>query len=112
MRDMPTAPKRRCGKCRAIVSGRCSCDEKRRGRHRPFARKVYNSKAFKLLRERVYERDEATCALCGEPVPWDDYHCDHKQDIARRPDLAYDEDNLQVMHAACHWRKTTGAAAG
>jgi 5-methylcytosine-specific restriction endonuclease McrA len=39
-------------------------------------------------------------------VEWSDYHCDHVQPLDQRPDLAFDEANLQVMHARCHRRKT------
>ena len=107
---MPTSAKRRCGKCKRVVHGACpDCTKQReaaRNERRPEQLKVYKSDAFQRLREVVYERDASICAWCGQVVSWKDYHCDHRVDISVRPDLAYDEDNLQTMHSACHGAKS------
>ena len=112
---MPWSAKRRC-KCGRLVRGECEACRATNQREydaqrdqtpeRQHAKRVYANPAWEALRRRVYQRDSATCADCGRLVEWSDYHCDHIQPLDQRPDLAFDEANLQVMHARCHRRKT------
>lgn len=54
----------------------------------------------------VYERDEATCGICGEHVLWAEYHLDHIVPLARGGTHEYA--NVQVSHARCNIRKGAG----
>lgn len=56
-----------------------------------------------VSRREVYERDEATCGICGTHVDWEDFHVDHIVPLSRGGTHTYD--NVQCAHAECNQRK-------
>ena len=74
---------------------------------RPF----YNSRAWKIVRDRVKQRDGGLCVICrdhGLVVPGSDV--DHIRPLAERPDLGLVEDNLRLLCKSCHSVITQAAA--
>ncbi len=56
-----------------------------------------------IVRDRVYERDEGVCYLCGFGVDPDDWHLDHIISLANGGTNTYD--NVAVTHPACNLKK-------
>ena len=69
----------------------------------------YNDAKWHRVRNRVRKRwriDNRPCGYCGEPIDWSARPIvDHIINRKERPDLAYDDNNLQVVHHACNTRK-------
>jgi len=62
--------------------------------------KIYNSRRWKEIREVALLRDSFFCVMCkkeGNDVLASEVH--HLKELADRPDLAYDLDNLESI---CH----------
>jgi 5-methylcytosine-specific restriction enzyme A len=70
--------------------------------HDPF----YNLNRWKLARAAAKQRDGYSCTHCGRTgVPLD---VDHIIGWRRRPDLAFELDNLRTLCRRCHNQRTHG----
>lgn len=101
---MPTAALARCPRCGCLqrTRGLCRvCRPTHRHTH-PDAKKIYNSRAWKLLRDQVLS-EEPVCRACRAPSP---VEVDHIVAIIRAPHLALDRANLQALCGSCHSIKT------
>jgi 5-methylcytosine-specific restriction endonuclease McrA len=67
------------------------------------SKRVQSSKRWKALRLRVLRRDNWQCVQCGARGR---VEVDHILPVRDRPDLAFDEDNLQTLCRRHHSRKT------
>jgi len=77
-------------------------DEGRIERHRFYGRTAWaRCRALKLRRNPLCER-----CLREEGKTVEARHVHHIQDLAERPDLAYDLDNLESLCHPCHSRET------
>lgn len=75
---------------------------------RPTARSpLYKTKRWQILRIKVLVRDTYTCQMCGTILrdgrssPYSAV-VDHLQPAGLRPDLFFDEGNLQAVCKSCH----------
>lgn len=57
-----------------------------------------------INRYDIYERDNGTCRLCGEPVDKDNFHLDHI--VPRLLGGVHRPENVQIAHPACNVRKS------
>jgi 5-methylcytosine-specific restriction endonuclease McrA len=53
--------------------------------------------------QRVFERDEGICGICGGEVDREDFHVDHMVPLAKGGKHSYA--NVQLAHPACNLRK-------
>ena len=65
---------------------------------------LYNSSAWRKLRQLVWQRDSYTCQLCGATDT--QLVADHVQPHRGNTDLFYEMDNLVTLCKACHDYKT------
>ena len=70
----------------------------------------YQSSAWRAVRAKVlakWKREGRPCGYCGAGLTWKkgEQIVDHIENRRRRPDLALDMRNLQVVHHACNTRK-------
>lgn len=68
------------------------------------SKRVTRGPRWKTLRMAVLERDGFKCRFCG--ANRGRLEIDHIEPVRRRPDLAYNQLNLQVLCRACHSGKT------
>lgn len=83
-------------------------------------RKFYDSKGWKLTREKIKKRDNYECQECKRQgklfLDTNQYSerakrkkiqlvVDHIEELEDRPDLALDEENLQTLCVNCHNKK-------
>lgn len=62
----------------------------------------YNTARWKALREQQLQ-DEPLCRYCEEQGRVQSANtADHIEPVAERPDLAFDQDNLQSLCGTCH----------
>lgn len=112
---MPRAP-RRCpgnsGTCTNLITNRRHCDEctVNWAGARTASSRATSSWEWQQLRERILERDGRECQLRYRGI------CigyatvvDKKKPAARRPDLVYDENNLQAACDPCNEHKARTA---
>lgn len=66
--------------------------------------KIYQSKVFRAVREKVLVRDSYTCQNCGRIVQGKEAHVDHivPLELGGAP---FDETNLRVLCARCNGKK-------
>ena len=65
---------------------------------------IYNSSRWRMLRIRVFQRDDYRCCSCGKPGP---FECDHIVPLHKNPKQdPYDPDGLQTLCRGCHIEKT------
>jgi 5-methylcytosine-specific restriction endonuclease McrA len=57
----------------------------------------------RISRQRVFERDEGICGICGDPVDRDDFHIDHVISLSKGGKHSYG--NVQVAHPSCNIAK-------
>jgi 5-methylcytosine-specific restriction enzyme A len=73
-----------------------------------YAKKFYNSKAWKKCRESYIPKVFGLCEHCGEPG----YILDHIKEITpdniTNPNITLNHDNLQFLCLECHNTKTFG----
>ncbi len=101
---MPIAAASRCPRCGLLQRSRglCrGCQRTRRYTH-PDAKKIYNSRAWRLLRDQVLS-EEPVCRECRTPGLLE---VDHIIPISRAPHLALVRSNLQALCGSCHAIKT------
>lgn len=70
--------------------------------HATNGRRLRETKRWRIVRNRVLQRDGYICRLCsrfGEYV-------DHINPAEEFPSLFWDEGNLQTLCASCHGKKT------
>lgn len=70
------------------------------------------SRKWRELRARLYERDrraDARCWICGQPIDYraaplspDSWEPDHVVPVAADPDRAFDPGNIRAAHCACN----------
>ncbi|CAK7084277.1 HNH endonuclease [Tissierella sp.] len=82
---------------------------------KPYAKKFYNSKAWRKCRESYIAKVHRLCEQClknGKHEPG--YIVDHIEEITpeniNNPDITLNHDNLQYLCLTCHNRKTFGSA--
>lgn len=67
-----------------------------------FAKRIYNSKAWKDCREAYYQSQHGICERCG--APGDEVH--HKRSLTpvniNDPEIVYGWSNLELLCRACH----------
>lgn len=84
--------------------------------------KFYNSKRWRNLERIIYERDEGKCQMCGEHVEMIfittkhggyyrihgavDHIVELNETNINNPEIAYGENNLQLLCHDCHNTKT------
>ncbi len=83
-------------------------------------RKFYDSKPWKILREKIKKRDNYECQECKRKgrvtIDTNEYSesakrkkimlvVDHIKEIEGYPELALDEDNLETLCVTCHNKK-------
>lgn len=69
--------------------------------------KIYNSKKWKVVREKAIIRDNMMCQEClRNGIHTQGKEVDHIIELSDRPDLAYDLDNLEYLCVPCHRKKT------
>lgn len=85
----------------------------------PSHRLVYKDKRWEPLRRATFRRDNHTCQICGKLVRHevDRNHphkgiCDHIVPLSKDLGLAFEIDNLQTLHKACHDRHKQGQDKG
>jgi 5-methylcytosine-specific restriction enzyme A len=71
-----------------------------------YAKRFYNSKAWKLCRESYITKVFGMCEHCGSPG----YILDHIEEITlsniNDPNITLNHDNLQYLCLPCHNKKT------
>lgn len=74
--------------------------------------KVYNSKAWREVRDYVIKRQHGLCARCKLNPAREVHHIQHLTDINYTDDLvAYNPDNLEALCPACHNEEHFGRGA-
>ena len=75
---------------------------------------IYNDRRWKQLRQECWRLANGLCASCGKLVKVDGdqfdpdyYECNHIVPLDEDLGLAFDIDNLECLHRACHRVKTT-----
>lgn len=117
---MPQRPRTVCREpgCKALTSGTyCAehlLENKEIEQHREYDRRrredpyraIYKTARWERLRERILRRDPLCqiATLCGGTAP--STVVDHVIPVRQRPDLAWDEQNLQGACKRDHDRKT------
>ena len=84
---------------------------------RDFAKRFYNSKAWKLCRKSFIALrisvDGGMCQHCRVELG---YICDHIEELTPDniddPDISLSHDNLQYLCLVCHNKKTFGSGEG
>lgn len=99
---MPVAASSRCPRCRTLQSRPGLCPACKRSGVDGYAKTIYNSRAWKLLRDQVLS-EEPLCRVCRAAVP---FEVDHITPIAVAPARALDRSNLQALCPPCHSEKT------
>lgn len=68
---------------------------------------IYSTPLWDRLRYEVLERDGRQCAACkSTDVDGVGIHVDHIHPVSKRPDLAFNIDNLQVLCGQCNRGKS------
>lgn len=75
---------------------------KRKRDRKPSSKDVERTPEWKALRHVAFERYGRVCAKCGAK---DELHVDHVIPKYRRPDLALDLGNLQILCRRCNFAK-------
>jgi len=101
---MPIAAASRCPQCGRLQRARGRCRACQRiGRYSyPDAKRIYNSRAWRLLRDQVLS-EEPVCRECRAPALLE---VDHVIPIVKAPHLALVRSNLQALCGPCHAIKT------
>ena len=68
-------------------------------------RRIYKTKAWRVLRKRVFQRDGYKCVTCGRRTGLE---CDHIRPIEKAGDWL-DMGNLQTLCRGCHIAKTAAS---
>lgn len=71
----------------------------------PLNESIRKSAEYKIWRDKVYERDNWTCQICG--IYGVDVHVDHIKPFAFFPELRFDVDNGRVLCVPCHKKTDT-----
>ena len=71
-----------------------------RGGIAPLNKILRNSLEYKLWREKVFERDNYTCVICGKIGQ--ELNADHIKSFAEYPEYRYDLDNGRTLCVPCH----------
>lgn len=69
----------------------------------------YSEPKWLAVRDYVRARDKMICARCGDVIldrPEVDHIIPLTWENVTDPDIAYNPDNLQLLHHDCHTRKT------
>ena len=75
---------------------------------KPFAKKFYNSKAWKVCRESYITKAFGLCEHCGAPGYILDHIVELTPDNINNPYITLNHDNLQYLCTPCHNKKTFG----
>ena len=70
------------------------------------SKNFYNLQEWKNLRQRVLTMYGNTCMKCGDNNKNQAPHCDHIVPRSKRPDLALDINNLQILCSRCNLDKS------
>jgi len=99
---MPSRPSKACVRCGQKTDGRSySCPTCTKNKNKFYGRKSAAERGYDerwhSFRER-YIRENPYCGQCGRPskIPH------HVIPLRERPDLKYDENNLEPLCIACH----------
>lgn len=66
----------------------------------------FKSSLWKNLRYKLLTERERKCALCGTRNPESSWHIDHIRPISLYPELATDQNNLQILCEDCNLGKS------
>ena len=99
---MPLAASSRCPRCHRLGPNPGLCVACKRHGPRGQARRIYNSKAWRVLRDQVLS-EEPWCRVC-HAVGF--LEVDHRIPVEVAPWLALERSNLQALCPPCHAAKT------
>lgn len=69
---------------------------------REFAKSFYNSKAWKVTRLTVLEREHFLCERCGEPASQVHHKIWLRPDNINDPNITLNLENLEALCETCH----------
>lgn len=87
-----------------FCSIKCKTDNSNKGRTKEHER-IRKSKAYKIWRKQVFERDNYTCVICN--IKGGNLHADHIQPFALWPELRLNLDNGRTLCVDCHKKTET-----
>ncbi len=67
----------------------------------------HTSKRWRELRAFFISKNDKICCCCGIDVDGQTLHVDHIKPKSKYPDLALDENNLQILCRKCNFAKNT-----
>ena len=93
------------------------CSVHKKARHKDYGKsrtdhqytKIYNTKAWKMVRKQALYRDDGWCVICKEAPAVMVDHIEEVKDLTDETKL-YDLENLQSLCASCHNKKTREVA--
>jgi 5-methylcytosine-specific restriction endonuclease McrA len=76
-------------------------------------RQAMERQRFGMTKDEILQKKGMNCAICGQPVPYNDVVIDHKNGGGRHatemgmiiPGKTHNIDNLQVCHGSCAGKK-------
>lgn len=102
---MPTKSKRICPQCGQIVTDRCSCQDRHRANKD--IRNWYKTAKWSLFRKYILaQRPLCEECLANGVTTGKSLELHHKLKTAVRPDLFFDEQNIEVLCKQCHSVRT------
>lgn len=69
---------------------------------RAFSESIYESRRWKKVRKRIFERDCGLCVKCGEPGEIVHHITPLDPSNIGDPDIVYGDDNLELVCRDCH----------
>ena len=78
---------------------------------KPWAKKFYDSKLWKLARNEARRRDHYTCVRCGARGTEVHHKIELTPENITDQKIALDQSNLETLCRDCHNRETKGSAA-
>lgn len=77
---------------------------------KPFARQLYNTKAWRNARSQALRRDSYTCQICGGHATEVHHKISLDESNINDPKIALGLDNLQSICWWCHNKETMGVS--
>lgn len=97
-----------CGICTQKINGGKSPKKKKKSaKKKPTTkRSFYQSWEWKRLRYKILQEYDSVCMCCGATALQERIVVDHIKPRSKYPELALDEDNLQVLCNSCNMGKS------